>query len=122
MNKHYSDAELERALFAMPLEETPAGLRASILAATVYRPPVTVAAWEVWLFGVLAALIVWICALVIRGGAGPAVHAVQSGSSFILGLLSQPSILLWIAIGGAAVWLSQLNLTALPGYQRAARR
>ena len=123
MNKQYSDADLERALFAMPLEEPPAGMRASILAATVYRPKVSVAAWEIWLFGIVSALIVWISALVIRGGGGPAIHAVQSASSFVTSVLSEPSTLLWIAIGGAAaVWLSQLNLTVLPGYQRAARR
>ena len=36
--KYDSDDALDRALFALPLEEPPADLRASILTATVYRP------------------------------------------------------------------------------------
>ena len=38
MNMYDSDDALDRALFALPLEEPPAGLRASILLATAYRP------------------------------------------------------------------------------------
>ena len=50
---NYSDSDLERALFNLPLEETPDGLRSSILARTVYHRhalPV-VKPWEAWLIG-----------------------------------------------------------------------
>jgi len=124
MKKYYdNDDELERALFALPLEEPPADLRASILAGTIYRQPLAVKPWEVWILGTIAALIVWLCALVIRGGAGPALINAENGVHAALVAVGQPAVLLWAAVGGAAAtWFSQLNLTVSPGYQRANRR
>jgi hypothetical protein len=114
---------LERALFALDLEEPPADLRASILAQTIYRVPVSAAVppWEVWLYGALCAVVVWMLILVVRGG--PAVGEVSALGSQIVAFFSQPATLFWIAVGAAAsVWISQVNLTALAGYQRATRR
>ena len=65
--------ELDRALFALPLETPPPGLRESILNATVYAQaraalePVA-RPWEAWLAGGALAVAVWL-------GAGAAVAA-----------------------------------------------
>ena len=59
------DAALERALFALPLEEPPADLRGRILAATVYRPALPFKMWEVWVIGTLMALAVWLMIAVL---------------------------------------------------------
>jgi hypothetical protein len=123
MKPYDSDEELERALFALPLEEPPADLRASILAATIYRPPVTVKPWEVWAAGALCALLTWLLLLIARGGAASTVETVSSYISSGLALIAAPQTLLWIAIGGgAALWISQLNLTVTPEALRANRR
>jgi hypothetical protein len=123
MKPYDSDEELERALFALPLEEPPADLRASILAATIYRPPVTVKPWEVWAAGALCALLTWLLLLIARGGAASTVETVSSYISSGLALIAAPQTLLWIAIGGgAALWISQLYLTVTPEALRANRR
>lgn len=123
--KHYDDDELERALFALDLEQPPADLRASILSETIYHVPVTAAVrpWELWLFGGLCALLVWMLVLVMRGAAGPAAVQAEAFGSALGVFFSQPVNVFWIAVGGAAsVWISQLNLTGAAGYQRATRR
>jgi hypothetical protein len=122
--KYYdNDDELERALFAMDLEEPPADLRSSILSATIYHVPVaaTVPAWEPWLYGALCAALVWLLIAVLRGGS-PATTMAEYGVQFV-SLFSHPATLFWIAVGGAAtLFISQMNLTALPGAARAPRR
>lgn len=123
MKSYDSDDELERALFALPLEEPPADLRASILAATVYRPPMQVKAWEVWAFGAVSALLAWLLFLVAKGGAAPEFTAFEAYVNEGLKLFMQPSTLFWIALGGgASIWISQMNLTVAPGVQQARRR
>jgi hypothetical protein len=123
MKPYDSDDELERALFALPLEEPPADLRASILAATVYRTPLAVKPWEVWAAGALCALLTWLLLLVVRGGATPTVSMISIYASGALALFAQPQTLFWIAVGGgAALWVSQLNLTVVPEALRATRR
>lgn len=89
------DDSLDRAIMAQPLEEPPSGLRASILAATIYRsePPFTVA--EVVavasIVGVLAWLGTWLAPLV-----GVAIEAA----------FSDVTVLLWAGAGIAiAFWL-----------------
>lgn len=121
----YDDDELERALFALDLEKPPAGLRDSILAATIYRVPLGAAIrpWEPWLYGGLLAVVAWMLILVLHGSADHTVARAVSYANHALALFSQPRLLFWIGVGGAATaWISQLNLTVLPGYQRAARR
>lgn len=125
MKRYDNDDELERALFSLELEEPPADLRASILAGTIYRVPVTAAVhpWEVWVYGGLCAVLVWMLILVLRGAAGPAVSEAATFGDQIAAFFTNPTMLFWIAVGAAAtVWISQVNLTGLPGYQRAARR
>ncbi len=54
-----TDDDLERALLALPLEPVPPGLHERILAATVYRAPITPAfrAWELWLLALAIAVV-----------------------------------------------------------------
>ena len=125
MKRYDNDDELERALFSLDLEEPPADLRASILAGTIYRVPVTAAVrpWEVWLYGALCAVMAWMLILVLRGAAGPAIDETATFTNQLVAFFSHPATLFWIALGGAAtVWISQVNLTGTPGYQRATRR
>lgn len=125
MKQYDNDDEFERALFALELEEPPADLRQSILAATIYHVPVaaSIAAWEPWLYGGLCAALVWLLVEVIRGTAGPVVAISESYGAQFAALFSQPATLFWIAVGAAAtLFISQANLTVLTGYQRATRR
>jgi hypothetical protein len=108
-----TDDELERALFALPLEEPPADLRARILATTVDRPRLTFRAWEVWLVGTLAALMVWLMFLVgtAQPDMGGAIsRAISDGVDRIVPALSV-SALVWMVLGMSfVVWISQLHL------------
>lgn len=125
MKRYDSDDELDRALFALPLEEPPANLRHSILAATVYGPPVPapVRPWELWLLGGALALIVWLCIAIFSGAGAATLGSLDETGASVLAFFSQPTTLFWIAVGGgAAFWLSQTNLTLAPGYRRTARR
>lgn len=121
--KHYSDDDLERALFNLPLEETPANLRTSILARTVYRQTLQVKPWEVWLMGGCVAVIAWLLVSILREGPGPVISALNVVGAAILAVLSQPATLLWIAVGGAvSMWLLQLTPAIAPARQRPVRR
>lgn len=123
MKRYDSDEELERALFALPLEEPPAGMHEAILARTIYRPALPFKAWESWAFGGLAALLTWLLVSVIAGGAPATLATIGTDITTALAFLAQPQMLFWIAIGGgAALWISQLNLTVTPEALRATRR
>jgi hypothetical protein len=114
---NYSDSDLERALFNLPLEETPDGMRASILAHTVYHRHAlpAIKTWEVWLIGGCLAAIAWLMVLVLREGFTPVISTLNSIGDVILYVVSQPSTVLWIAVGGAAaVWLSHLSPVIVP--------
>jgi hypothetical protein len=108
-----TDDELERALFALPLEEPPVELRSRILAATVSRPRLTFRAWEVWLIGTMLAFMVWLAFLV--GTSSPDIggaisRALCAGVDEIAALFSV-SALMWIVLGiSCALWISQLSL------------
>jgi hypothetical protein len=108
-----TDDELERALFALPLEEPPAGLHARILAATVDRPRLTLRAWEIWLVGTLLAFAVWLIFLVGTSVPDLAVaisRAVSAGVDRFAGTIST-GVLMWMAFGiSFVVWISQLTL------------
>jgi hypothetical protein len=120
--KHYND-DLERALFNLPLEEAPANLRAAILAGTIYRQTLPIRPWEVWLMGGCVAMIAWFLALILQGGPAPVVSALDVVGAAILTVVSQPTTLLWIALGGAAaMWLSQLSPAIAPARQGPVRR
>ena len=119
---HPYDDELERALFALPLEEPPRDLRKAILAATVYRPAFPVKAWEMWVAATVVAVAVWLCISVARGAMPQFVH----GEATLAQVLASPAawpIFFWTLVGGAAAaWVSQLPLTIAAGYARTIRR
>jgi hypothetical protein len=101
------DAELERALFALPLEEPPADLRASILTATVYRPAPPFSVWEATLIGAIAAVSIWLIALIAMGGAPLFVGTLAAIATAIERPLYHVTTLAWLAAGIAtAFWLS----------------
>jgi hypothetical protein len=102
-----NDEALEQALFALPLEEPPAGLRASILMATAYRPAPAFSVWELAGLGVVSAVGIWLFALLILGGGSLFVHTLWAIGSFTSRALSNSTTLAWLAAGGAtALWLS----------------
>ena len=102
---------LDRALFALPLEDAPAGLRDAILDATIYartiaaaQPPV-LRTWEVATIGALLAIACWFGLFL----AGDRPHAAAfETAAFALGRgFADPQTLLWLAAGGAvAAWVS----------------
>ena len=104
---NFSDEDLERALFALDLEEPPADLRGSILAATVYRAPVIFKQWELVLLGAGVAVLAWVAFAIVTGGLPSLAGNLQAGLQTVGSALSNMLTLSWIAAGGAvAVWLS----------------
>ncbi|MBV8343793.1 MAG: hypothetical protein JO190_02240 [Candidatus Eremiobacteraeota bacterium] len=101
------DNALDQALFALPLEEPPAGLRASILLATAYRPSPAFSFLELALLGALGAVGIWLFVLLALGGGTLFFHTLQTIGAFASRALSSPATLAWLAAGGAtALWLS----------------
>jgi hypothetical protein len=123
--KYDSDDALDRALFALPLEEPPDGLRASILTSTVYRPAPAFAAWEIALIGALAAIGVWFAIMIAMGGGTLFVHTLGTIGESLTHAFSNVVNLAWIAAGiGTAAWLTLFTGSqpyALAG-QRSERR
>jgi hypothetical protein len=107
MNVYDDNDALDRALFALPLEEPPAGLRASILMATAYRPVPAFSFWELTVLGALAAVAVWLVVLLAMGGGTLFMHTVAAIAAAATRFLSNSTTLAWLAAGAAtAVWLS----------------
>jgi hypothetical protein len=108
-----TDDELERALFALPLEEPPVDLRARILAATVDRPRPAFRGWEIWLLGTAVAFMVWLMFMV--GTSVPDIgatisRAISDGIDRVAPAISV-SCLMWTVLGMSfVVWISQLSL------------
>ncbi|GAC1417375.1 MAG: hypothetical protein NVSMB5_08090 [Candidatus Velthaea sp.] len=108
-----TDDELERALFALPLEVPPADLRARILGVTVYRPRLTIRAWEIYVVGTLAALAVWMAFFVLTSVPDPGerIAAALASAMHTIGLAASSTTMLWVALGiSSALWISQLTL------------
>ena len=99
--------ELDRAILDLPLEEPPAGLRASILLATAYRPAPAFSFAELAVLGALGAVAVWLVILLVLGGGSLFVQTVSAIASTISRTLSNGAVLAWLAAGGAtALWLT----------------
>ncbi len=113
-----TDDELELALFALPLEAPPGDLRARILAATVDRPALTFAAWEIWAVGTLLAFMVWLAFLVLTSVPNFALalrEAVDFGVDRFADSISPP-VLVWTGLGFSfVIWVSALSLPATRG-------
>lgn len=106
-----TEDELDRALFALPLEEPPADLHARIMAATALRPLPTFAPWE-WVLLVVAISLTVALTTWMFGSSPGSVHrlgyAVMSGL-YNIGLYSRATYV-WLAIGVSSVWwISSLN-------------
>jgi hypothetical protein len=111
-----TEDELDRALFALPLEEPPAGLHAQIMAATAFRPAPTFAPWEWTLLVVALTLTVTATFWMFESSPG-SVHrlgyAIVSGLH-ALGLFSRATYV-WLGIGLSSVWwISSLNFMPTP--------
>ncbi|MBV9027424.1 MAG: hypothetical protein JO311_02315 [Candidatus Eremiobacteraeota bacterium] len=114
----YSDAydPLDEAIASLPLEEPPAGLRASILLATAYRPAPLFSLGEYVAMGAIAAFALWLIVLVVMGGGTLFVHTIEAIAATSARALSNGATLVWLAAGGAtALWISLFT-----GFQPAA--
>ena len=101
------DERLERALAALPLEEPPEGLRASILLATAYRPTPAFSFFELSVAGSLGAVALWLVVLLVLGGGSLFVHTLAVIGSVVSHTFSNAAMLAWLAAGGAtALWLT----------------
>ena len=110
------DNELERAIFALPLEEPPAGMRASILMSTAYRPTPAFSFLELAVLGALGAVALWLVVLLVLGGGTLFVQTLAAIGGAASRAFSNAATLAWLAAGGAtALWL-----TLFTGYQPAA--
>jgi hypothetical protein len=109
-----TDDEIERALFALPLEEPPAGLHARILAATINHPRQIFRAWEIWAIGTLLAVMCWL-GFQIFAMPHAADRLVQSTAYALdqLGHAMSSSLGLWALLGlSTAAWLSFISMPA----------
>lgn len=108
-----TDDELERALFALPLAEAPGDLRGRILAATIARPRLAFATWEIWIVATVLACMAWL-AFSVATSAPDAGGAIARGISLAVDRLTDSlsaSALMWMALGvSSAVWISQLSV------------
>jgi len=101
------DDALDRALFALPLEEPPADLRASILTSTVYRPAPVFSFWEITGIGVMAAVFVLLVVLIAMGGGALFLHTISTIVTTVARPLTNVTTLAWLAAGAAtAFWLT----------------
>lgn len=124
MNYEQHD-DLDRLLFALPLEEAPADLRASILASTIYRPPFPIKAWEASLLGVLVAVSVWLGVMIARGGADAFMQTLGVFGTALSNVFLTENTWLWLALGGGIAFILMiLNLSPIPmgAPQRYSRR
>jgi hypothetical protein len=106
-----TDDDLDRALFALPLDEPPADLHAQIMAATALRPAPTFAPWEWVLLVVAVSLTVAASTWMFTSSPG-SIH--RLGFEIMGGLrnagLFARATYVWLAIGVTSVWaISSLN-------------
>lgn len=118
-----SDEALERALFALDLEEPPADMRASILAATVYRAPAIITLPEAAGLFAFAGVIAWICVSIGMGGMPLLAHTLLTIEIGVTNFFGNISTLAWLATGGAIAIVLSLwpNVQTALG-ERIARR
>ena len=106
--KHDDMDDLDRALFALPLAEPPAGLRDAILRATIYAPARAIAPFgraETVAIGVLLAVAVWLTLYTLSSPNLSGSFA-DAFAVLVRGLAS-PQTIVWLAVGAlTAVGLS----------------
>jgi hypothetical protein len=107
MNGDYDD--LDRALMALPLEEPPVGLRDSILAATIYAPPlesIALRTWEIVLIGTLLAVGSWLAIALAQNVA--LTSQLIGGFQEVVAALAAPTTFLWLACGATVAFGASL--------------
>ncbi len=120
---YYSEEELERALFALPLEEPPADLHGAILSRTIYRAPIVAARWE--LAGLIsvafaACVLLW---MIVAGGGTLFDRTVLSAVAYTGHALNSLQTLLWLGIGCATAFALSLSFNSpVPVRRRIAKR
>ena len=107
----YDYDEIDRALFALPLEQPPAGLRESILAVTVHAPrprPVvaSIGVWESVGLGLAFAAMTTIVIAILTNA--PIGHQAQAAAGVLVRTISSPATLLWLGVGAAAAFWASL--------------
>lgn len=112
--------DLDRLLFALPLEEPPKDLRASILASTIYRPSFPFKVWETWALGIVVAVGVWLCVMIAQGGGQAFIATVALFAEFFARFFVSSGTGLWLAVGGGIAFLLLIlnpgpMLGAVPG-------
>jgi hypothetical protein len=111
-----TDDELDRALFALPLEEPPADLHRQIMVATVLRVAPTFRAWEL---SVLVAAMVLVCVLTAWMFSATPNAGARLADSIVAGIralgLFHRETYMWLAFGLSSVWwISSLPFMATP--------
>ena len=94
-----TDDELDRLLAALPLEEPPAELRTSILAATVRRVPAEpIDPWEAGAWGLLLAFAAWFIPHFSD------LNGIIATIDRVAFALAQPTTLIWLTVGAAVAF------------------
>lgn len=107
MNDMHHHDDLDRALFALPLEQPPAELRDRILSATIYRPSLPVfRQWEILLLGTVVALLAWLI-VALPAGVGITInHAAGDLAAALHGLgLLDGTTVVSIGLGVWSAWV-----------------
>jgi hypothetical protein len=111
-----TDDELDRALFALPLEEPPADLHRQIMAATVLRTPPAFRTWELWLLAAAVVLVGWLTVWMFTSAPDVGSRLTDSVTAAMraMGLFSRATYV-WLGIGVTSVWwISSLPFMASP--------
>ncbi len=99
----YDEASLDRAILALPLEQPPVSLRASILASTIYRAAPLFSPAEITAVASITAVLVWL-GLTTAPQIGLAVAAV----------FSNLTLLAWLAAGVATAFALEVLTLSQP--------
>jgi len=109
---NYDDAALERALNALPLEDTPADLHSRIVTAIAQRPEPAFRPWELWVVGIAFAVCTWLIIAIVGAPSEALRVATQHVEAAIITIVTPPAVY-WLVLGVvAAVVLPRL--TSLP--------
>jgi hypothetical protein len=111
-----TDDELDRALFALPLEEPPADMHQRIMSATVLRAAPAFRQWELLLLAVAVALVCVATAWIVTSSPAAGSRLTDSVVAFMRGFgLFSRSTYVWLAVGISSVWwISSLPFMATP--------
>jgi hypothetical protein len=111
MNDEFDD--LDRALFALPLETPPAGMREAILRATSHMPATAFALgrYEIVAIGSFLAIFVWM--LLVLLGDPTRASDFNLEVSAVVSALAQPATLLWLATGASVAACFSVGLPGI---------